>query len=154
MIVSMNESLSEQAIREELTKLLTSPIFARSERLGRFLQFTVDRVLAGRQNELKEYVIGVEVYDRHPPYHPAIDSIVRCEARRLRSKLKQYYESDGKTDPVRILFRLGSYVPAIHLQETQVDSSSKAIEPNGLLASTSGEVMISVDRFVDLFGTS
>ena len=60
MIVSMNESLSEQAIREELTKLLTSPIFARSERLGRFLQFTVDRVLAGRQNELKEYVIGVE----------------------------------------------------------------------------------------------
>ncbi len=46
---------------------------------------------------LKEYVIGTEVYDRKPPYHPSQDSIVRTEARRLRAKLKEYYESEGKT---------------------------------------------------------
>jgi TolB-like protein len=154
VIVAMNDSLSEQAVRQQLTKLLTSQIFARSGRLARFLQFTVDQVFAGKQNELKEYVIGVEVYDRRPPYHPAIDSIVRSEARRLRSKLKQYYEFDGKTDPVRIFFRPGSYVPVICLQEAQADSSSVAAELNGLLASTSGGVVISVDRFVDLSGTS
>jgi TolB-like protein len=154
MIVSMNDSLSEQAVRQQLTRLLTSQVFAKSGRLGRFLQFTVDQVLAGKQGELKEYVIGVEVYDRRSPYHPTIDSIVRSEARRLRGKLKQYYEFDGKTDPVRIFFRPGSYVPVICLQEAQADSSSGAAELNGLLASTSGGVVISVDRFVDLSGTS
>ena len=154
MIISMNDSLSEQAIREQLTKLLASQIFARSERLGRFLQFTIDHVLAGKQDELKEYVIGVEVYDRRPPYNPAVDSIVRSEARRLRGKLKQYYEFDGKTDPVRIFFRPGSYIPEIRRREPQFDSSSGAAELNGLLASTSGDVVISVDRFVDLSGTS
>ena len=154
MIVSMYDSLSEQAIRAELTKLLTSPIFARSGRLGRFLQFTVDQVLAGKQNEVKEYVIGVEVYDRRPPYHPAVDSIVRSEARRLRGKLRQYYEFDGKTDPVRIFFRPGSYIPEIRLQEAQDDRSSGTAEISELLASTYGDVVISVDRLVDLSGTA
>jgi TolB-like protein len=154
MIPSMNDSLSEQAIREELTKLLTSQIFARSERLGRFLQFTVDQVLAGKQSEIKEYVIGVEVYDRRPSYNPAGDSIVRTEARRLRGKLKQYYEVDGKTDPVRIVFSPGSYIPKICLQEAQAGSSSAVAELSGLPASTSGELVISVNRFVDLSATS
>jgi hypothetical protein len=154
MIPSMNDSLSEQTVREVLTKLLTSQIFARSERLGRFLQFTVDQVLAGKQSEIKEYVIGVEVYDRRPSYNPAGDSIVRTEARRLRGKLKQYYEVDGKTDPVRIVFRPGSYIPEICLQEAQAGSSSAVAELSGLPASTSGELVISVNRFVDLSATS
>jgi hypothetical protein len=51
---------------------------------------------------VKEYLIGTEVYERKPPYHPGEDSIVRSEARRLRRKLKEYYESDGKDDPVLI----------------------------------------------------
>jgi TolB-like protein len=154
MILSMNDSLSEQAIREQLTKLLTSHIFARSERLGRFLQFTVDHVLAGKQTELKEYVIGVEVYDRHSPYHPSEDSIVRSEARRLRGKLKQYYEFDGKTDPIKIFFRLGSYVPVICLQGDQADGSSEAAGLSAVLANTAGDVVISVDRFANLSGAS
>jgi TolB-like protein len=153
MILSMNDSLSEQAIREQLTKLLTSRIFAKSERLGRFLQFTVDHVLAGKQAELKEYLIGVEVYDRRSPYHPSVDSIVRSEARRLREKLRQYYEFEGKTDPVRIFFKPGSYVPVICLPEAQVDSSSGAAELSALLVSRSDDVVISVYRFVDLSGT-
>ena len=32
--------------------------------------------------------LWAEVYDRKPPYHPSQDSIVRTEARRLRTKLK------------------------------------------------------------------
>ena len=71
-------------------------MFVQSDRLGRFLRFTVETTLAGRAEVLKQYVIGTEVYDRKPPYHPNIDSIVRSEARRLRSKLKEYYESVGQ----------------------------------------------------------
>lgn len=108
--------VSDSAIREQLIRKLDSPIFVHSHRLSRFLRFTVETTLAGQAEILKEYVIGTEVYDRKPPYHPSADSIVRSEARRLRNKLKQYYESAGKDDPVFIYYRTGGYAPVFRLQ--------------------------------------
>jgi hypothetical protein len=110
--------IDPRAIREELARVLDSAIFAQSERLARFLRFTVETTLAGGAATLKEYLIGTEVYDRRPPYHPSVDSIVRSEARRLRNKLRQYYESAGKNDPVFIYYRTGSYVPAFRCNQS------------------------------------
>ncbi|HTZ46372.1 MAG TPA: hypothetical protein VMH20_02195 [Verrucomicrobiae bacterium] len=109
-------NVSEQDIREQVSRLLDSPIFVQSGRLSRFLRFTIETTLAGNSEALKEYLIGTEVYDRKPPYHPSADSIVRSEARRLRSKLRQYYQSFGKDDPVFIYYRLGSYIPVFRLR--------------------------------------
>ena len=53
-----------QAGREELERVLSSACFARSERVSKLLRFLVERQLDGRENELKESVIGVEVYGR------------------------------------------------------------------------------------------
>jgi TolB-like protein len=108
--------LSERAIREQLSRLLESSVFVNSHRLGRFLRFTVDATLAGQAETLKEYLIGT---DRKPPYHPSADSIVRSEARRLRNKLKQYYESDGKSDSVFVYYRPGTYVPVFRRRSAQ-----------------------------------
>lgn len=126
-------------IREELDRILRSTIFAQSERLGRFLRFTVEAVLQGRAETLKEYVIGTDVYDRQPPYHPSQDSIVRTEARRLRAKLREYYDSDGKVDHVLIYFRPGSYVPVFRLREAlaSMENIAEAVEDN-LLAEGRG----------------
>jgi len=111
------EAIPEQAIRDQLSRILESSMFIQSERLGRFLRFTVEMTLAGEAGSLKEYLIGTEVYERKPSYHPGDDSIVRSEARRLRRKLKEYYESDGKDNPVLIYYRPGSYVPVFRLRE-------------------------------------
>lgn len=111
--------IAERAIREQLSRILESQIFAQSDRLSRFLRFTVETTLAGNAEALKEYLIGTDVYERKPPYHPSEDSIVRSEARRLRTKLKQYYESFGKADPVFIYYRPGSYVPVFRDHHTQ-----------------------------------
>ena len=97
--------------------------------LARFLRFTVHTAIAGRGDSLKEYLIGIEVYDRKPPYHPSQDSIVRTEARRLRSKLKEYYETEGRTDPVFIYFRPGTYPPVFRRNETPADSP-RSTEPS------------------------
>src|SRR5580704_3786976 len=113
------ENVSDAAIREQLSRIVQSTVFAQSERLSRFLRFTVEMTLAGDAEQLKEYVIGTEVYDRKPPYHPNIDSIVRSEARRLRSKLKEYYESAGQADPIFVYYRIGSYVPVFKRQRTR-----------------------------------
>lgn len=93
MIKGNDNAFSEDTVRAELDRILGSPIFAQSDRLGRFLRFAVEHAIGGTGEGLKEYIIGTEVYDRKPPYHPSQDSIVRTEARRLRTKLKEYYES-------------------------------------------------------------
>ncbi len=150
----MNEAnnivVSEKAVREELERLLQSSIFAQSDRLGRFLRFTVEHAIGGTQDVLKEYLIGAEVYDRKPPYHPSQDSIVRTEARRLRSKLKEYYEGEGKGDPIYIYFRPGSYVPVFRSRDN-LDSRSpvSAFAEDGLFAHGSGSP-VAVIPFVDM----
>ena len=111
------DAIPEQAIRDQLSRILESSMFIQSERLSRFLRFTVETTLAGEAASVKEYLIGTEVYERKPSYHPGEDSIVRSEARRLRRKLKEYYESPGKDDPVLIYYRPGSYVPVFKLRE-------------------------------------
>lgn len=97
-----------------LEKVLASRYFCRSPRLSRFLRFLVDHALNGSANRLKEYIIGVDVFDRDPSYDSRIDPIVRVEARRLRQKLRTYYEGEGCTDPVRIEIPERGYIPNIH----------------------------------------
>src|SRR5215207_6424205 len=87
--------LAPEAIHAQLDRVLSSATFIRSKRLGRFLRFTVEQCLEGRQSALKEYLVGVEVFNKMETFDPRIDSIVRVEARRLRSKLERYYQTEG-----------------------------------------------------------
>src|SRR5262252_118827 len=105
----VQSTIEHSAIRGQLEKILAHSLFVRSERMGRFLRLAIERTLEGRTNELKEYLLGVEVFDRKASYDPRVDPIVRVEARRLRSKLKAYYEGDGRGDGVLIEFVSGSY---------------------------------------------
>ncbi len=109
--------LSAESVRTQLRKILSSRTFARSERLARFLNFTVEQTLAGQSEAIKEFVIGVEVFDKDATYDPRMDPIVRVEARRLREKLRKYYETDGSGDPIYIEFPTGSYAPLVHTRE-------------------------------------
>jgi serine/threonine-protein kinase len=102
---------SAEQIRAQLDSILKSKLFVQSERLCRFLRVAVERSLAGEADQIKEYMLGRDVFDRDHTYDPRVDSIVRVEARRLRVKLRQYYQDLGAADPVLINFRKGSYVP-------------------------------------------
>lgn len=115
------------AVRSQLERVLASEYFTHSDRLSRFLRFAVEQVLHGQANKLKEYLIGVEVFDRQENFDPRIDSIVRVEARRLRSKLDQYYEGEGRDDAVQIQFRKGRYVPAFRSRPRQAGKSFSEI---------------------------
>lgn len=99
------------AVRAELEKILSAQAFSNSGRQSRFLRFVVEQALDGRGPQLKEYLIGVDVYDRGEGYDPRVDTIVRVEASRLRSRLAEYYKTEGHADPIRIGLPRGSYVP-------------------------------------------
>jgi hypothetical protein len=68
-----------------LSRILASARFVNSERLSRFLQYTVEQTMAGNAGQLKEYPIGVEVFGRKDSFDPRIDAIVRVQAITLRS---------------------------------------------------------------------
>jgi TolB-like protein len=108
---------SEADVRRQLERLLASAVFANAGRMSRFLKFVVEKTLAGEGERLKEYVVGVEVFDRDTSYDPRVDSIVRVEAARLRSKLAEYYAGDGRGDAIVLTLPKGGYAPFIKLEE-------------------------------------
>jgi adenylate cyclase len=105
------------AIRDALERVLVSPAFVNAGRLSRLLRFVVERTLDGQGDGLKEYLLGVEVFDRPTDYDPRLDSIVRVEARRLRAKLAEYYDGDGAGDAIRFRLAKGGYVPTFERVE-------------------------------------
>ena len=105
------ESWNTQDALRQLARVLSGSGFARNERMSRFLRFLVEQHLQGRDDELKESVIAVEVFHRKPDYDPKQDSIVRTEAGRLRARLAEYYTGEGSADPVIIELPKGGYLP-------------------------------------------
>jgi serine/threonine-protein kinase len=120
LVNSAADPVPATAVRDQLARVVNSPGFVSSARLCRFLTHIVNRTLDGDIDSLKEFSIAMEVFDRTSEYDPNIDAIVRVEARRLRAKLKAYYEEGpGTVDPVLIGLRPGSYVPVFRWLDTQ-----------------------------------
>jgi TolB-like protein len=103
-------------VRDQLDRILTSEVFANADRLSRFLRYVVERTLAGEADQLKEYAVGVGVFERSEQYDPRVDSIVRVEASRLRAKIDEYYRSRDGADPVVIRLPKGGYTPVFELR--------------------------------------
>jgi tetratricopeptide (TPR) repeat protein len=97
-----------------LNRILSSAPFVRSPQLAGFLRYIVSQRLSGRDLVLKEYTLGVQVFNRGADYDPRIDPIVRVQARQLRFKLREYYEAEGRAERVRIEVPKGSYLPEIN----------------------------------------
>lgn len=101
----------ERRIREQLDRILSSTTFSGSERHRQFLRFVVEQSLKGDTDKLNEFVLGFEVFNKSDSFDPRIDSIVRVEARRLRERLRKYYQEEGAHDSIVITLRPRSFVP-------------------------------------------
>jgi adenylate cyclase len=101
--------IPDQDVRAELDRILATKGFAGAGRLSKLLRYVVDKTLAGETDQLKEYAVGMEVFERDEMYDPRLDSIVRVEAGRLRTRLDEYYTGDGAASPIRISLPKGGY---------------------------------------------
>lgn len=85
----------------------------RTPRLAKLLGYLADKYFAGDADEIVEYNIATDVFGRsRTTFDPSRDSIARVETYRLRKRLKEYYENEGKDHPIQISLPAGSYVPA------------------------------------------
>jgi TolB-like protein len=125
-------------VRRQLDRLLASSGFKNAGRMSRFLRFVVERTLTGEGERLKEYVIGIEVFDRETDYDPRVDSIVRVEAARLRTKLAEYYASEGRDDAVVLSLPKGGYSPLIKIEQRPAATTNGATA-NGATANGAGQ---------------
>ena len=101
-------------VREAVERIVASAGFANSPRMSRFLRFVVEESLAGRASDLKEYVIGLRAFDKAESFDPSVDTTVRVEASKLRTKLARYYETEGRSDSIRIDIPKGHYAASFH----------------------------------------
>jgi TolB-like protein len=112
------------AARRQLNRVLASDGFSRNERLARFLRFVVEQHLEGKDAEIKESVIAVEVFGRGSDHDPKQNSIVRNEAARLRARLNEYYVGEGKNDGLIIELPKGGYAPVFRQPAVEPATSS------------------------------
>ena len=122
-------NIPEADVRAEVDRILASKGFASAGRLSRLLRYVVDKTIAGEADQLKEYSVGVEVFDRDASYDPRLDSIVRVEAGRLRSKLDEYYNGDGAISPIRISLPRGAYLAQFDRRQEPAPIAVPAVVP-------------------------
>ena len=111
------DRLSDKVVRQQLSRILGSKTFSQVERLKRFISFIVGETVGGRGGDLKEYVIGVQVFGKEPSFDPRTDPIVRVQARRLRTRLARFYRDEGHNDELIVDLPKGGYAPVFRLRE-------------------------------------
>ena len=132
---------SARDVQAALERVLASAPFAGGGRAGSLLRYLVERTLDGRGDTLKEYVVGVELFNRGDQFDPRVDTIVRVEVRRLRAKLDEYYGGPGASDPMRIDVPRGAYVPTFTANGHAAPDAEPAAAPDAVpLPESSAEV--------------
>lgn len=113
----------------ELARVLQSEYFRASRRSSLFLEFSVRYVLDKKPlGELKERVIGAEVFQRLADYDTSQDNIVRVVANDVRKRLAMFYESDQGDHIITFHLSPGSY--AVKFQWAVDDACPQFPEPN------------------------
>ncbi len=102
-----------EQIKGQLQQVLASTCFESAKQLQHLLKYLVEETLAERGGRINQTSVAIDVLNKDVNFDPAIDSAVRVEARRLRSRLTEYYYGDGKQDSIRFELPKGHYIPAI-----------------------------------------
>jgi|GEM_PF-140591 len=119
---------SSERIEEVLTSILRSPRFKDSPQLQNLLRYVVCEAIKGNEDDLKERIIGINVFGRRPDYDTTNDPIVRSRMGLLRKRLAQYYEgADGERAAVQIVIPSGTYRPAFVFRTATKVPRSKSV---------------------------
>jgi hypothetical protein len=103
----------------QVEKLENSHALHGSESLRKLLRYLARHAIKHPGTSLKEYQIATEEFGRPADFDPAVDSMVRVQAGRLRAKLVEYYATEGANDPIRIELPKGAYSLSFHPREEQ-----------------------------------
>jgi hypothetical protein len=107
----------------QIDRLAGSSVLHSSESLCKLLRYLAKQAVDHPGDPVKEYQIATEVFGRPADFDPQVDSAIRVQAGRLRTKLGEYYAAEGVDDPCVVELPKGSY----HLSFRQRVGSSKSM---------------------------
>jgi len=131
-------SISWEEERAELQAVLHSPVFARSPALSHLLSYLCEKTFAGQTDQIKEYSVALDVFDRQDSFDQDTDSIVRVQANRLRKRLSEYYAKEGAAHAIHITVPVGQYVPQFQRVVVPDQKPAAASEAETLSPSLNG----------------
>lgn len=134
----------EQSERQ-MQRILHSAAFRNARTLQQLLRFLVAQAYGPEADMLKEYTIGVGAFSRPQNFDPKIDPIVRVQTHRLRQKLREYYESEGRNDPVLIEIPKGNYLPTFETVAQPDQVLRRVSPPETETAATNGAPILGHD---------
>lgn len=115
---------------ELVQRIAVSRRFQRSTLLTNFLLYISRQALTGNAASISEHQIGVQVFGRREQFNRSDDNIVRNYARMLRARIDEYFQSEGKDEPLRLDIPRGGYVPvftpATPTGDAQIPASAEA----------------------------
>ncbi len=114
MAVTRTHGAGTEEFFQQIERLVNSHILHGSASLCKLLRYLAEQSLEHPGGGIKEYQIATEVFGRPADFDPQLDSTIRVQAGRLRSKLAAYYSSEGADDPYIVDLRKGSYVLSFH----------------------------------------
>src|SRR5437588_2067825 len=116
---------------EQIEKLLTSRTLHGSESLCKLLRYLADHSVDHPGASPKEYQIATEVFGRQQDFDPHVDSMVRVQAGRLRTKLAEYYASEGAEDTIQVEMPKGTYALTFHARASAASRNNGGITSEG-----------------------
>src|SRR5579862_8287145 len=130
----MNVTRAQVPQREQylaqIDRLLNSHVLHGSESLCKLLRYLGEHSLDSPGTPLKEYQIATEVFGRPADFDPRLDSTVRVQTGRLRSKLAEYYGGEGAADRLMIEIPKGAYSLTYHSRPpVEAPAPPPAVEP-------------------------
>ena len=120
-----------ESFLEQINRLVASHTLHGSESLCKLLRYLAKHAVEHPGSPIKEFQIATEVFGRSADFDPQLDSMVRVQAGRLRSKLTEFYNSDGLDDPIVVELPKGTYVLAFH-HRNHTAPKSPSSDLNGL----------------------
>jgi hypothetical protein len=121
--------IPRQMVLKAMTHVLDSKPFRTSKQCQNFLRYVVLNTVDGRDEALKERVIGAAVLERSPDYNTSDDPVVRIRAADVRKRLAMYYQDEGHDAPIRITIPSGSYRAFFHYGDIHPESANLHPDP-------------------------
>ncbi|WP_046153917.1 hypothetical protein [Robbsia andropogonis] len=132
--------LQEERVTTALHAVLQSETFRRAKRLRELLRYLVSETLAGRGDRLKQFTIAVDAFGRDGGFDPRIETSVRTEAWRLRTRLERYYRTEGAMDLVRISLPKGGFAPTFQFKTGSIATTASTTTTTTAMAAVRSPV--------------
>src|SRR5882724_12630971 len=111
----------------QVRRILESKTFRTSEVHRNLLNYLSEKSLSGDADSLKEYTVGLDVFQKPSSYDPRQESVVRMHMARLRQKLAEYYRTEGADDPTVVDLPKGAFKVTFEARPAGAESDPESV---------------------------